>query len=152
MDKLEGLLYLNDSEPFPYRHYNIIYRPSVITKVIRLLFGFHHETASWAVDNITFVDRTSNLDLMENGDFESNYLNEKYSICILSNTQDWDGDIRFDLPFDGDFYYSDRTKGGMAYLTQDIPVTGGRYYNISFFIENRGYMKNDFVVLVGSVS
>ena len=150
MRSVEIILSLNDEEPFPYRYYSFNYRPSVITAQAYLLFGFRHDNHSWSIDEISFVDKTDNREKFMDGGFESNYLRKNYSQCILSNTQKSNGDILFDLPYMGDFYYNDQTTIGMTYLTQTVSVTGGRYYNVSFYIENRGYAKNNFILLIGS--
>jgi hypothetical protein len=150
MSNVQALMSLNDEEPFPYRYFSLIYRPSVITRQISLFFGFRHEQRSWSIDQIQLVDRTTNVDQIRDGNFESNYLLQSYSRCILSNTRSSDGDIVFDLPYSGDFYYNDQTSVGMTYLIQSVNVVGGRYYNLSFVLENRGYPNNAFVLLVAS--
>ncbi|CAF1505698.1 unnamed protein product [Adineta ricciae] len=150
MSTIAVLSSIVNEEPFPYRYYNYIYRPGVILKTVSLIFGFRHDTKSWSLDKITFVDTTTGIDLMQDGDFESNYLNQSYSQCILSNTRNSISDILFDLPYSNDFYYNDQTNVGMTYLSQVLSVVGGRYYNISFYLENRGYQNNSFVLLVGA--
>ena len=141
---------LVDKEPFPYGLQSVIYRPSVIAKRVTLLFGFRHETRSWAIDLISMIDKTDGTDIFVDGDFESNYLTRSYEQCILSSTRSANGDLLFDLPFNGDFYYNDQTNAGMTYLFQSVDVIGGRYYNISFYLENRGYRSNSFVLIVGT--
>ena len=141
---------LGNEEPFPYRLYSVIYRPSVIAQRVTLLFGFYHDTRSWAIDQISMIDKTDGSDVFVDGDFESNYLTQSYERCILSSTISASGDILFDLPFSRDFYYHDQTNGGMTYLFQSVDVIGGRYYNISFYLENRGYRSNSFVLIVGT--
>lgn len=113
------------------------------------MFGFRHDNQSWSLDKISFNDTTTEQDLIQDGDFESNYLTKYYSQCILSNTRSSVTDILFDNPYSGDFYYNDQTNVGMTYLSQTISVIGGRYYNISFYLENRGYANNTFILLVG---
>lgn len=113
------------------------------------MFGFRHDNKSWALDKISFVDTTTQIDIIKDGDFESNFLHQSYSQCIVSNTRSSTSDILFDIPYSQDFYYNDQTVVGMTYLTQKIPVEGGKYYNISFYLENRGYKENYFVILVG---
>ena len=113
------------------------------------MFGFRHDNSSWSLDQISVVDMTSNENIINDGDFESNYLTKSYSQCILSSTRSSTSDILFDNPYSGDFYYHDQTNVGMSYLIQKLTVTGGRYYNISFYLENRGYSINSFLLLVG---
>jgi hypothetical protein len=115
------------------------------------MFGFRHDTAQWALDLISVIDTTANKSIINDGDFESNYLLKYYSTCILSNTRSASSDILFDIPYEGDFYYNDQTTVGMTYLIQQLTVTGGRYYNISYYLENRGYATNgtnQFLLLV----
>jgi len=141
--------YLVDQEPFPYKYFTHRYRPGVIVKQVSLIFGFRHDNRSWSIDQLSVVDMTSLVDIIQDGDFESNYLRQQYSQCILSSTRSSTSDILFDLPYHGDFYYNDQTNVGMTYLIQPLQVTGGRYYNISYYLENRGYANNSFLVLVG---
>ncbi|CAF1310512.1 unnamed protein product [Rotaria sp. Silwood1] len=150
--KITNVYHLENQEPFPYKFHSFLYRPSVILKKVLLIFGFRHDVSSWSLDKISFVDTTINVDKIEDGDFENNYLRKQYDQCILSNTRSSFSDILFDIPYSGDFYYNDQTKVGMTYLTQPIDVIGGRYYNISFYIENRGYPENYFVLLVGAIN
>ncbi|UJR29554.1 hypothetical protein I4U23_010771 [Adineta vaga] len=150
MSSITILNSLIDQEPFPYRYYNHIYRPSVILKTVSIIFGFRHDIKSWSLDKISVIDTTTNIDVIQDGDFESNYLNQSYAQCILSNTRNSISDILFDLPYSNDFYYNDQTNVGMTYLSQIINIVGGRYYNISFYLENRGYPNNLFVLLVGA--
>lgn len=126
-----------------------MYRPNVISTNIYIMFGFRHDTKSWALDKISVTDTTTNTDIITDGDFESNYLKKSYSQCILSNTRSSTTDILFDIPYSGDFYYNDQTRVGMTYLMQQLTVVGGRYYNISFYLENRGYTNNTFLLLIG---
>ncbi|CAF1102266.1 unnamed protein product [Adineta steineri] len=148
--KTQVLNYIVDAEPFPYRLYNLIFRPSVIAKSMSLVFGFRHDTASWSLDKISVIDTTMLTETIIDGSFESNYLTKNYYQCILSNTRNSVSDILFDIPYDQDFYYNDQTNVGMTYLIQTLSITGGRYYNITFYLENRGYKENAFVILVGS--
>ncbi|CAF2915474.1 unnamed protein product [Rotaria sp. Silwood2] len=154
--KTKAIFYISNAEPFPYKFHSYFYRPSVISKTVSLIFGFRHDFKSWSLDKISFVDTTDNKNLIKDGDFESNYLNKYYSQCILSNTRSSTSDILFDIPYSGDFYYNDETKVGMTYLFQQIDVIGGRYYNISFYLENRGFYDNTnenyFVLLVATVN
>jgi hypothetical protein len=150
MSNVQTLRYINNEEPFPYKYLTNIYRPSVIVSKVNLIFGFRHDKASWSIDNISVNDTTTGENIIIDGDFESNYLNLYYTRCILSNTRSSNGDILFDLPYSQDFYYNDQTNVGMTFLTQQLNVIGGRYYNITFYLENRGYPINTFVLLVGS--
>jgi hypothetical protein len=141
---------LNNEEPFPYRSIEIIYRPPVISKQISIYFGFHHDNGSWSINQISLIDRMTNENQFLDGSFESNYLRKSFSKCILSDTQNSIGDILFDLPFHQDFYYNDQTTVGMTFLIQsNIPVIGGRYYQLNFYLANRGYPTNTFVVIIG---
>jgi len=126
-----------------------MYRPNVVSTNIYIIFGFRHDNKSWSLDKISVNDTTTNGDIITDGDFESNYLKKSYSQCILSNTRSSVTDILFDIPYSGDFYYNDQTQVGMTYLMQQLPVTGGRYYNITFYLENRGYAPNTFLLLIG---
>lgn len=150
IDRLTVLYSLKDAEPFPYRLVNLLYRPSVVTKKIEIFFGFRHDDQSWSIDEIQLIEQSQTRNLFRDGDFESNYLFQpgNYKQCILSNSRSSESEILFDLPFQGDFYYNDRTKGGMNYLSQSIDVTGGKYYQLTFRLENRGYPSNHFLVLV----
>lgn len=144
----EVLFWLKDEEPFPYRLFTSLYRPSLITKSISLLFGFRHDRSTWSIDALSLIDVLTNEDLLKDGGFETNYLSSSYNRCVLSNTRISSGDIFFDLPYAGDFYYADQTTVGMSYLTQNIDLVGGRYYNLSFVLENRGYPTNNFILLI----
>jgi hypothetical protein len=144
----EVLMYQNESAAFPYQIFFRTYRPSVISKSMYVIFGFQNNLKSWALDNISVIDTTEQKEMFTDGGFESNYLTQSYSQCILSNTRSSTSDILFDIPYDGDFYYNDQTFGGMNYLSQQINIIGGRYYNISFYLENRGYINNSFILLV----
>ena len=144
----EVLFWLKDEEPFPYRLLTSLYRPSLITKSISILFGFRHDKSRWSIDGLSLIDVLTNENLLKDGDFESNYLSRSYNRCVLSNTGSSSGEIFFDLPYSGDFYYADQTTVGMSYLTQNIDLVGGRYYNLSFFLENRGYPNNTFILLI----
>ena len=142
------LFWLENEEPFPYRLFTSLYRPSVLTQRISLFFGFRHDLRSWAIDQITFVDVLTNENLLADGDFESNFLSLHYSRCLLSSSGSSSGEILFDLPQSRDFYYSDQTRLGMSYLIQSLDLIGGRYYNLSFFLENRGYPTNSFLLFI----
>ncbi|CAM4740122.1 unnamed protein product [Rotaria magnacalcarata] len=146
---VQTIAYLANQEPFPFKLHTYIYRPTVITTTLSVVFAFRHDTSSWALDKISFNDTTNDQALFTDGDFESNYLNENYVQCILSNTRSSITDILFDNPYSNDFYYNDQTNVGMTYLSQQIDVIGGRYYNISFYLENRGYPNNTFLLLIG---
>ncbi|CAF1022489.1 unnamed protein product [Rotaria sordida] len=152
MKDVKPITYLSNEEPFPYKFHSYLYRPSVILKKVALIFGFNHDNNSWSLDFIKFVDTTTKSDLIRDGNFEENYLRKYYYQCILSNTRSSISDILFDIPYEQDFYYNDQTKVGMTYLIQNIDVIGGRYYNISFYLENRGYPGNYFVLLVGPLN
>lgn len=143
------LMYLQNQEAFPFKLYWTMYRPGVIVKSVVILFGFRHDDRSWSLDKIEMNDTTTGAQLIQDGDFESNFLRKNYDPCILSNTRSATSDILFDNPYSGDFYYNDQTKVGMTYLRQEIPVTGGRWYNITFYLENRGYSNNTFILLIG---
>jgi hypothetical protein len=145
----QAIGYLSDQEPFPYKYFSYLYRPGVILQQVSLIFGFRHDNKSWSLDEISVIDMTAGTDIITDGGFESNYLTQSYSQCILSSTRSSTTDILFDLPYAGDFYYNDQTVVGMTYLIQPLKVTGGRYYNISFYLENRGYANNSFLLLVG---
>jgi hypothetical protein len=82
------------------------------------MFGFRHDTAQWALDLISVIDTTTNTSIISDGDFESNYLLESYSTCILSNTRSVSSDILFDISYSGNFYYNDQKNVGMTYLNQ----------------------------------
>ncbi|CAF4127743.1 unnamed protein product [Rotaria socialis] len=146
---VETIAYLTYQEPFPFKLHTYIYRPTVITTRLSVMFAFRHDTSSWSLDKISFNDTTNDQALFTDGDFESNYLNKNYEQCILSNTRSSITDILFDNPYSNDFYYNDQTNVGMTYLSQQIDVIGGRYYNISFYLENRGYPNNTFLLLIG---
>lgn len=146
--KFAVLEYLENVEPFPYKYHEYLYRPTVVSKTINLIFGFHHDQRSWSIDAIKVIDTTSNTDVILDGDFESNYLLKSYSKCILSNTRSSTSDILFDIPYSNDFYYNDQTLVGMSYLEQQLTITGGRYYNITFYLENRGFPTNSFLLMI----
>ncbi|CAF5103397.1 unnamed protein product, partial [Rotaria sp. Silwood1] len=150
MSSITVIFSLENQEPFPYKLHYYIYRPSPLTTTIFLIFGFRHDVSSWSLDKVSFVDKTYNKDLIKDGDFELNYLNKNYRQCILSNTRSSISDILSDIPYSGDYYYNDETKVGMNYLIQTIDGIAEGYYNISFYLENRGYSENYFVLLVGS--
>ena len=148
---IETLAYLNNSEAYPFRRFNYLYRPSVILKSIDIIFGFRHDSKSWSIDEISVVDTTTNEPALRDGGFETNYLNLNYRRCVLSDTRTSSGDIYFDNPYEGDFYYNDQTTVGTAYLIQTLQITGGRYYNITFYLENRGDKPNAFLFLIGFI-
>ncbi|CAF0985849.1 unnamed protein product [Rotaria sordida] len=150
MSTIERIFVLINEEPFPYTLHSFLYRPSPLTERIFLIFGFRHDFASWSLDNISFIDETYKKDLINDGDFELNYLNKNYRQCILSSTRNSISDILSDNPYSGDYYYNDETKAGMNYLIQTIGGIAEGYYNISFYLENRGYAENYFVFLIGS--
>jgi len=150
MSSVTPLISLTNVDPFPYQIFNAIYRPSVILTTISIIFGFRQDVSSWALDKISIIDTTASTDIMQDGDFESNYLTQSYSQCILSNTRSSTTGILFDLPYSNNFYYNDQTNVGMTYLMQSLNIIGGRYYNITFYLENRGYTNNSFVLLVGA--
>jgi hypothetical protein len=145
------LEYLINEEPFPYMIRSYMYRPSVILTSVYLIFGFRHDKSQWALDKITVNDTTTGDNIILDGDFESNYLLLHYQYCILSNTRNANPQILFDIPYSGDFYYDDQTVNGMTYISQKLNVIGGRYYNISFYLENRGYANptNNFLLMIG---
>jgi hypothetical protein len=115
-----------------------------------LIFGLRHDDKSWSIDKISVIDTTTQNETINDGDFELNYLTKYYTRCVLSNTRSSTADTLFDNPYSGDFYYNDITYVGMAYLTQQINIVGGRYYNITFYLENRGY-NNSFIFAIGYI-
>ena len=145
------MAYFNNSEPFPFRQYNYLYRPSVILKQMDIIFAFRHDWRSWSIDDISVNDTTNNQPILIDGGFESNYLTKNYRRCVLSDTRSSSGDILFDNPHNGDFYYNDQTVVGTSFLIQTLNIVGGRYYNITFFLENRGNPDNAFALLIGYV-
>jgi hypothetical protein len=140
--------YYSNIEPFPFKYHNVLYRPSVVLKQITLFFGFNHNDKSWSIDKISVIDTTTQNETLNDGDFESNYLTLYYTRCVQSNTRTSTGDTLFDNPYSGNFYYNDQTFVGMAFLRQTINIIGGRYYNITYYLENRGY-NNTFLFLIG---
>lgn len=149
-DRIDTLFYLSNEEPFPYRTIELLYRPRVVTRSIEIYFGFRHDQKTWAFDKVEFAEQTEQVNRFRDGDFESNYLSKdgNYRQCILSNSRSSTSDILFDLPYSGDFYYNDQTITGMNYLSQTVEVTGGKYYQLRFALENRGYSPNLFLVLI----
>jgi hypothetical protein len=128
------LLQLYNAPNQSYTRYSYVY--TATANKTTLMFCFLNEQNFWALDNVTMIDCTTNVERIRDGGFESgswNYWTGYNSIYYASGMSmgynSWP-------PYDGYYFYLDVEYTAADGIFQNVSTVVGRNYSISFYLAN----------------
>jgi hypothetical protein len=144
LTQITTLLSLNNTAPFLYIFYSILY--TAVANETMITFAFRQDPAYWVIDDISVTDEISGIEVLQNGGFENevfapfSYCNQQGVIATVSppGNQSHTGSYAF---ADGSTYTPD-------YISQMLNLTIGRVYNVTFWLLNVGGPPNSFMVMM----
>jgi len=144
LKNITTLLSLNNTAPFFYTFYSVLY--TAVTNETIITFAFRQDPAYWAIDDISMKDEISGIEVLQNGDFE----NETFAPFSYCNQQGVNVAISSpgNQSHTGSYAFVDFTPYAPDYISQMLILTIGQVYNVSFWLLNAGGPPNSFMVMM----
>jgi hypothetical protein len=145
--QITTLLSMNNTAQFAYTFYSIPY--TAVDNETMITFAFRQDPSYWAIDDISVIDETSGIEVLQNGNFE-NAIFAPFSYCDQSGSN-----ITFStyssgnqFPNSGSYAFIDYTANAPDYISQMLIMTIGQVYNVTFWLQNGGGPSNSFMVMM----
>lgn len=146
LTQITTLFSLNNSLPFDFRFYSILY--TAIANQTMITFAFRQDPAYWAIDDISVRELDSEIEILEYGDFE----NEAFAPFLYCNQKGFNVPFSTDLSGNqshgGVYAFVDFTTFTPDYISQVLTTTVGQVYNVSFWLQNGDGPVNSFMVMM----
>ena len=120
---------------FDYKYFSYSY--TAVTTKDTITFAFNREKFSaWDLDDISVVERATNAQLIENGDFENGTL-FAFRLCREEFRTSMYYPERHSA-HSGQYSFAIENSIPIDYLSQTFSTRVGQLYNISFWLQNSG--------------
>ncbi|UJR38015.1 hypothetical protein I4U23_030697 [Adineta vaga] len=130
---------------FKYTYYSKVFEATATQMMIT--FAFRHDPSYWCLDDVSIMDISSRVELVNNGDFENNPSNGFFRCNSYGNSST----ILFIASphsYNGKRSFCDGSVGRPDYLTQKLKTKIGRIYHLSFWLQNMDDLTNSARVLL----
>ena len=120
---------------FGYKYFSYSY--TAVTTKDTITFAFDREKFSaWYLDDISIVEKATNAELIENGNFENGTL-FAFRLCRqeLSAPRSY---LKSRSAHSGQYSFAINSSLSIDYLSQTFSTRVGQLYNISYWLQNSG--------------